>query len=110
MNMDEGPQRSDGGAAVDTRKDVTRVLSERGDAIVSDSVAIFPYSGPKPLDTDYCERLGRRLLGLIAAGVEGRLPADNDGLTELPAPGDRSRPPAAAAVQLRLSHGAHGAR
>src|ERR1700674_3452258 len=83
-NMDEGPQRSDGGAAAtDIRKDVTRVLSERGDAIVSDSVAIFPYSGPQPLDTDYCERLGRRLLGLIAAGVEGRLPADNDGLTEL---------------------------
>jgi diguanylate cyclase (GGDEF)-like protein/excisionase family DNA binding protein len=82
--MDEGPQRSNGdAAAIDIRKDVARVLRERGDAIISDSVAIFPYSGPQPLDADYCERLGRRLLGLIGAAGEGRLAADDDGLTEL---------------------------
>jgi hypothetical protein len=39
-----------------------RVLTERADAIVSDSVAIYPFSGPQPLETDYRERLGRRLL------------------------------------------------
>lgn len=81
--MDEELQPSDAGIPADIRKDVTRVLLERGDAIVSDSVAIFPYSGPQPLETDYCERLGRRLLHLVAAAIEGRLPAEADGLTEL---------------------------
>ncbi len=54
-------------AAADVRAEITRVLTERGDAIVSDSVAMFPYSGPQPLETDYCERLGRRLLQLFIA-------------------------------------------
>jgi diguanylate cyclase (GGDEF)-like protein/excisionase family DNA binding protein len=52
------------------RTDVCRVLLERADAIVSDSVAIFPYSGPQPLETDYCERLGRRLLQLLSTEVQ----------------------------------------
>src|SRR5215213_8586699 len=64
----------EGTAAI--RKAITRVLSERSDAVISDSVGMFPYSGPQPLDTDYCERLGRRLLGLICAGVELRLPSE----------------------------------
>src|SRR5437773_12451151 len=83
QGTDDGTQRP-AGAAADIRKDVTRVLAERGDAIVSDSVAIFPYNGPQPLETDYCERLGRRLLGLAAASIEGRVTAENDALTELP--------------------------
>jgi diguanylate cyclase (GGDEF)-like protein/excisionase family DNA binding protein len=69
--------------AIDVRAEISRVLTERGDAIVSDSVGIFPYSGPQPLETDYCERLGRRLLVLIGASVEGRLAAEGDSLTEL---------------------------
>jgi diguanylate cyclase (GGDEF)-like protein/excisionase family DNA binding protein len=82
-----GHERSDSNegneGTADIRTDILRVLSERGDSIISDSVAIFPYSGPQPLEADYCERLGRRLLLLVAAGIEGRLPAETDGLTDL---------------------------
>jgi diguanylate cyclase (GGDEF)-like protein/excisionase family DNA binding protein len=66
------------GAGPDIRKEIARVLAERGDAIISDSVGIFPYSGPQPLETDYCERLGRKLLSLLCAGVESRLEGESD--------------------------------
>jgi diguanylate cyclase (GGDEF)-like protein/excisionase family DNA binding protein len=80
-------------APSDVRIEITRVLAERGDAIVSDSVGILPYSGPQPLETDYCERLGRRLLQLTAASVEGRLAAEGESLAELHRlVGDRSLP------------------
>ena len=67
----------------DVRIEISRVLGERGDAIVSDSVAIYPYSGPQPLETDYCERLGRRLLQLTGAALEGRLAAAGEAITDL---------------------------
>ena len=70
-------------AATDVRVEITRVLSERSDAIVSDSVAMFPYSGPMPLETDYCERLGRRLLQIFGASIDGRLAAEPDNLSDL---------------------------
>jgi diguanylate cyclase (GGDEF)-like protein/excisionase family DNA binding protein len=62
-----------------TRKEVSRVLRERVDAIVSDSAGLFHHSGPQSLEIDYCERLGRRLLGLMTAGVDGHLPGETDG-------------------------------
>ncbi len=70
-------------AATDVRVEIARVLSERSDAIVSDSVAMFPYSGPMPLETDYCERLGRRLLQIFGASIDGRLAAEPDNLSDL---------------------------
>ena len=70
-------------AAADVRTEITRVLSERSDAIVCDSVGTFPYGGPQPLETDYCERLGKRLLHLFSASIDGRLAAESDGITEL---------------------------
>ena len=46
------------------------------DVIINDSVAIFPFSGPQPLDADYCGRLGQLLLQLLAMAVrDGRLDA-----------------------------------
>jgi len=69
--------------AGDVRTEITRVLAERGDAIVSDSVAMFPYGGPQPLDTDYCERLGRRLLQLLGAAIQGPLPGEGDHIADL---------------------------
>ena len=70
-------------AVADVRSEITRVLLERGDAIVSDSIAVYPYSGPQPLDTDYCERLSRRLLQLFSTSIEGRVAADSDNITDL---------------------------
>jgi diguanylate cyclase (GGDEF)-like protein/excisionase family DNA binding protein len=72
-----------GEAAADVRTEITRVLLERGDAIVSDSVAMFPYSGPQPLDTDYCERLGRHLLELFNSSIEGQLATASDRISDL---------------------------
>jgi diguanylate cyclase (GGDEF)-like protein/excisionase family DNA binding protein len=59
------------------------VFQERADAIVSESVAVFPYSGPHPLDTDYCERLGRRILQLMSASLDGRLAVESGNLGDV---------------------------
>ena len=75
------PNNRDDGARL--RTEIARVLQERADAIVSDSVAVFPYSGPHPLDTDYCERLGRRILQLMSAGLEGRLAVESGNLGDV---------------------------
>lgn len=77
------PQPNERHDAADVRVEIARVLLERADAIVSDSVAIFPYSGPQPLETDYCERLGRHLLQLTSASLEGRLAAESENLVDL---------------------------
>ena len=77
------PAGTSAAAAVDVRTQITRMLAGRGDAIVSDSVAMFPYNGPQPLDTEYCERLGQRLLQLFTASLEGRLGAARDALADL---------------------------
>lgn len=67
----------------DVRADVVQVLLERSSAIVNDSVAIFPFNGPTPLETEYCERLGRLLLQLLALSIEGRLTSRLEGIGEL---------------------------
>jgi diguanylate cyclase (GGDEF)-like protein len=77
------PQPYDAGDPAGARREIARVLRERADAIVSDSVAIFPYSGPQPLDTDYCERLGRPILQLMRATVEGGLAAHSEILVDV---------------------------
>jgi diguanylate cyclase (GGDEF)-like protein len=78
----EETQRQEGSVA-NIRRQVARVLAERGDAIISDSVGIFPYNGPQPLETDYCERLGRSLMGLLCATVEARLETEPDQVSAL---------------------------
>lgn len=76
------PNHHNDGVA-DARAEITRVIAERSDAIVSDSVAIFPYSGPQPLEAEYCEQLGRRLLQLMGASLDGRLAAESENLADL---------------------------
>ena len=70
-------------AAAEVCLAISRVLQERDDAIVSDTVAIFPYSGPQPLETDYCERLGRRLIQLMRSSIEGHLTGELEHLIDL---------------------------
>jgi diguanylate cyclase (GGDEF)-like protein len=63
-------------ATRDVRTAAARVLLDRMDVIIADSVAVFPFSGPQPLDAEYCERLGQLLLQLLAAAVrDGQLEA-----------------------------------
>jgi diguanylate cyclase (GGDEF)-like protein len=76
--MDESlPRIEDQESATgDVRIKVGRVLLDRMDVIIADSVAVFPFSGPQPLDAEYCERLGQLLLQLLSMAVrDGRLEA-----------------------------------
>ena len=58
----------------DLREDVVRVLVDRADVIINDSIALFPFSAPQPLDADYCGRLGQLLIQLLSTAVQdGRL-------------------------------------
>lgn len=81
--MENPLQQQDGVTSSDVRADVVQVLLERSAAIVNDSVAIFPFNGPTPLETEYCERLGRLLLQLLALSIEGRLTPRLEGIGEL---------------------------
>jgi diguanylate cyclase (GGDEF)-like protein/excisionase family DNA binding protein len=76
-------EQDDVSANTDIRAEVVQVLLERSSAIVNDSVAIFPFNGPTPLETEYCERLGRLLLQLLALSVERRLTSRLEGIGEL---------------------------
>ena len=67
----------------DLRAEIAKVLVERGDSIVSDSIATFPYVGPQPLESDYCERLGRHLLHLMSAAIGGQLREESQRFSEL---------------------------
>jgi diguanylate cyclase (GGDEF)-like protein len=53
----------------DLREQVSNVLISRADVITADTVAIFPYSGAEALDYEYCERLGRALIRLLAFAI-----------------------------------------
>jgi diguanylate cyclase (GGDEF)-like protein len=59
----------------DLRQQISALLLERIDAVTADAVAIFPYSGTEEaLDPEYCNRIGRLLVQLLASAVrDGRL-------------------------------------
>ncbi len=63
-----------GGAQHDLRQQIADVLVERADIITADTVAIFPFSGAETLDADFCNRVGRLLVQLLASATRaGRL-------------------------------------
>ena len=58
------------GIDLDVRRHVANQLTDRGDVIVADTVATFPHSGgSRRLDADYCSRLGKQVVRLLAEGV-----------------------------------------
>jgi diguanylate cyclase (GGDEF)-like protein len=67
----------------DLRSEISRVLDERGHSIVSESIATFPYVGRQPLEPDYCEGLGRHLLHLLSAAIDGQLQQETDRVNDL---------------------------
>jgi diguanylate cyclase (GGDEF)-like protein/excisionase family DNA binding protein len=75
MNQgDTGREPPTSPADSDLREKVAVVLAARAQAIVNDSVAVFPWSRPQPLDAAFCERLGQCLLQLLTSGVrDGQL-------------------------------------
>lgn len=48
------------------RRQTAQLLSERANVIVADTVAVFPFSGPRRLDAAYCGRLGAVVMRLVA--------------------------------------------
>jgi diguanylate cyclase (GGDEF)-like protein len=65
-----------GSATPEVRAGLTRGLLDRMEVIIADAVAVFPFSGPRPLDAEFCERLGQLLLQLLAAAIrDGHLDA-----------------------------------
>jgi len=58
-----------GGMPDDLRQRISSVLLDRLDAVTSDTVAIFPFSGSEELDADYCRRVGELLAQLLAYAV-----------------------------------------
>ena len=70
MKVDDERVRPEGLlAGSEVREDVARTLLDRMETIINDSVAIFPFSGPQPLEMGYCEQLGQLLLQLLAMAV-----------------------------------------
>jgi diguanylate cyclase (GGDEF)-like protein/excisionase family DNA binding protein len=51
------------------RRQITRILEERTEGIVSQTVAVFPFAGPQALDPNDCARICEAGLQLLAAAV-----------------------------------------
>ena len=62
------------GVQDDLRQQIAHLLLDRLDTITTDTVAIFAYSGVERLDSDYCRRVGRQIVQLLAFAVrDGRV-------------------------------------
>jgi diguanylate cyclase (GGDEF)-like protein/excisionase family DNA binding protein len=61
-------------SAADLRQKVAELLLDRADLIINDSVAVFPFSGPQPLEAAFCTRLGELLVQLLAMAVRDGKP------------------------------------
>jgi diguanylate cyclase (GGDEF)-like protein/excisionase family DNA binding protein len=71
MTESDAPDESVGPpTATALRQQVAALLLDRLDVIVNDTVALFPFSGPQQLDAEYCTRLGRLVVQLLASGVQ----------------------------------------
>ena len=58
----------------DLRQKLVAVLLERSDTVTSDAVAIFPFSGEEVPPPEYCSRVGKLLVELLAFAVrDGRI-------------------------------------
>jgi diguanylate cyclase (GGDEF)-like protein len=68
----------------DLRQQISGTILERAPLLTSDTVAIFPYSGPEPLEIEYCNRVGQLLVQLVAMAVrEGRVDARSGFIADL---------------------------
>ena len=68
----------------DLRQQISSVLLDRIDLVTADTVAIFPFSGTESLDSDYCVRLGRLLVQVLAFAVrDGRLDARSGSVADI---------------------------
>ena len=72
------------GMPADLRQQISAVLVDRATLLVSDTVAIFPYSGSELLAPEYCSRVGQFLIQLLAVAVrEGRVDARSGFVADL---------------------------
>jgi diguanylate cyclase (GGDEF)-like protein len=70
--MTSGSEYSDeatGSAQDDLRHEIANAIQERAAVLISDTVAIFPFSGTEPLEPDYCTRIGEVVVRLLAMAV-----------------------------------------
>ena len=58
----------------DLRHRISATVLDRAALLTSDTVAIFPYCGSEPLESEYCKRIGELIVQLLAMAVrEGRV-------------------------------------
>ena len=84
MSEDTRTAKNKLSGSADLRDEVAQVLLERAEIIINDSIALFPFSAPQPLDSDYCGRLGQILVPLLAGAVrDGRVDSRSGGIANL---------------------------
>jgi diguanylate cyclase (GGDEF)-like protein/excisionase family DNA binding protein len=78
------------GLDLELRRQVASHLSERGDVIVADTVATFPFTpDSRRLDASFCVRLGNVVTRLLGEAIlDGRLDSRGPGISELTALAD----------------------
>jgi diguanylate cyclase (GGDEF)-like protein len=66
------------------RQRTSAVLLDRVDAVTANTVAVLPYTGVEPMDSDYCHRVGLLLTQLLTIAVRtGRLDARSGFVADL---------------------------
>ena len=63
----------------DLRHRISATVLDRAALLTSDTVAIFPYSGSEPLESEYCKRIGELIvqLSLVPRGSSVRFEDDH---------------------------------
>jgi len=75
---DGGPTRDD------LRQQISTLILDRATLLTSDTVAVFPFTGAETLELEYCHRVGRLLVQLMAIAIrEGRVDSRNGFITDL---------------------------
>jgi diguanylate cyclase (GGDEF)-like protein len=71
-------------AQQDLRQQIADLLVDRIEPITGDVLATFPHSGMETVDADYCRRIGRQVVQLLAVSVrEGRVDSRESLLADL---------------------------
>jgi diguanylate cyclase (GGDEF)-like protein len=66
------------------RQQIARILDDRLEAIVSQTVTVFPYAGPQRLDTNDCARICETVLQLLSAAIrDGEVDARSGAIADL---------------------------
>jgi diguanylate cyclase (GGDEF)-like protein len=84
MNGHGPSHHTDGSIQDDLRQQIAAAVQDRGAVLVSDTVAIFPFSGAELLEPEYCNRIGEIVVQTLLIAIrDGRVDPRSGAVADL---------------------------